>query len=377
LTRRVKVGVVGGGLAAQAIYLPRLTQLSDRFELVSLSEPSIRVRRRLGDDFLISNLYEDWKEQVGRDALEAVIVCAPNGLHEDMVTAAIERQLHCLVEKPICIVPESANRLASAADAKGVVLQVGYMKRHDDATRLFLDAIQAADELPLLVDALTWDPGLRAFFTPPIIDSGGDIPVAMLEELAHAEEIQARSIAHDLSNSEMRCLIDVYLGALIHDVNLLGAVAEAAGIREIGLSASAHWQDGTAATVNGTFESKAPWSSTWLLIPRIGSFKETIRVLLPSGAHSLDFSAPYGDLKVHPTTYRSNTSRGSTVKEVVDQSFTHELESFYDSIVHGAPVVNTGRQAAEDVRILAEAFCQSRDVDRAISNGHNAGEEIS
>ena len=40
----VRVGVVGGGLVAQAMHLPYLAEKRDRFSLAALAEPSRTVR---------------------------------------------------------------------------------------------------------------------------------------------------------------------------------------------------------------------------------------------------------------------------------------------------------------------------------------------
>ena len=45
--RRVRIGVVGAGLVAQVVHLPRLAELEDRFEVVALAEPDDEVRARV------------------------------------------------------------------------------------------------------------------------------------------------------------------------------------------------------------------------------------------------------------------------------------------------------------------------------------------
>ena len=45
---RVCVGVVGCGMVAQAEHLPNLLQLSERFEISALADPSATVREAMG-----------------------------------------------------------------------------------------------------------------------------------------------------------------------------------------------------------------------------------------------------------------------------------------------------------------------------------------
>src|SRR6185437_8500843 len=57
----VRVGVVGGGLVAQAEHIPYLAALRDRFELVALAEPSRTVREALGARYGIAGLHADYR----------------------------------------------------------------------------------------------------------------------------------------------------------------------------------------------------------------------------------------------------------------------------------------------------------------------------
>ena len=57
----VRVGVVGGGLVAQAEHLPYLSALRDRFTLAALAEPSATVREALGARYGIAGLHADYR----------------------------------------------------------------------------------------------------------------------------------------------------------------------------------------------------------------------------------------------------------------------------------------------------------------------------
>ncbi len=90
--------------------------------------------------------------------LEMVIVTSPSGLHAEQGAAAARRGLHVLVEKPIDITPERADRLIAEADAAGVCLAVCYQDRFAPGLAAARAAI-AAGRLgrPLLVEAqLPW-----------------------------------------------------------------------------------------------------------------------------------------------------------------------------------------------------------------------------
>lgn len=63
------------------------------------------------------------------DAVEAVTVAAPATAHYEIAGRALERGRHVLIEKPIALTLEHADRLIALARAAGVALQVGHQER--------------------------------------------------------------------------------------------------------------------------------------------------------------------------------------------------------------------------------------------------------
>lgn len=55
----LRIGVVGGGMVAQAMHLPHLNELQDRFTVAALAEPSATVRDALCARFGIGGSYTD------------------------------------------------------------------------------------------------------------------------------------------------------------------------------------------------------------------------------------------------------------------------------------------------------------------------------
>ena len=71
----VRVGVVGGGLVAQAEHIPYLSAMRDRFTLAALAEPSQTVREALGARYGFAGLHVDHRELLDTGTTDAVVVC--------------------------------------------------------------------------------------------------------------------------------------------------------------------------------------------------------------------------------------------------------------------------------------------------------------
>src|SRR5262249_53163666 len=135
----IRVGVVGGGLVAQAEHIPYLNGLREHFSLVALAEPSRVVREALGARYGIAGLHADHRSLLDAGGLDAIVVCSPAGTHAQVVLDALAIGLHVFVEKPMCITLEDADAIIAARDQAGRVVQVGTMKRYDPAVEAMLD----------------------------------------------------------------------------------------------------------------------------------------------------------------------------------------------------------------------------------------------
>jgi predicted dehydrogenase len=76
--------------------------------------------------------YLDWREMLEKEMLDAVFVCAPDWLHEEMAVGALERGLGVYLEKPMAITLEGADRILGAwraNESRGARLFVGHNLR--------------------------------------------------------------------------------------------------------------------------------------------------------------------------------------------------------------------------------------------------------
>ena len=91
-----------------------------------------------GNPFVTS----DWQELLVREDLDAVAVCAPDFLHEEMVVAALEAGKHVFQEKPMAITIEGCDRTLQVWERSGKRLMVGHNMRYMTWVRTMKDIIQ-------------------------------------------------------------------------------------------------------------------------------------------------------------------------------------------------------------------------------------------
>jgi len=123
---------------------------------VAVVEPLVRVRDELEACGL--SVYPGVEALLDAGGVDAAIVAAPTTLHRAVVGPLLDAGLPVLCEKPCCIDVDDTRALATLAERRGVVLQVGYWRRFvPDLVRLH-DDIHSGRLGPLsLVICQQWD----------------------------------------------------------------------------------------------------------------------------------------------------------------------------------------------------------------------------
>jgi predicted dehydrogenase len=336
----LRIGVVGAGLIAQ---------------LAGIADPSPAARTALSARYGVPAV-ADHRALLDAGDLDAVVVCSPNGTHAAVTLDALDAGLHVLVEKPLCITLADADRIAAAARERGRVVQVGYMKRYEPAYEALLDLLAARPRLRHLVTT-TIDPGLPAAFAPAgfVPATGVPSPVADAVRRGTAEQV-AEAVDTDAPEA-VAAFSDVFLGALVHDVNLVhGLLADERRAR-------VHDAAGDAVSASALVElgDGARWAMAWLLEPSAGAFSEELVACTGAGLHRLTFPAPYQrpSAATHqhtaataPGTWRTRTTSGYA------DAYVRQLEHFHACVTTGAPCRTPAADARRDLELLTAIFAR-------------------
>lgn len=150
--RRLGIAVVGFGWMGQAhsrSYLRLPTLFENRPYDVDLVICSDNMEARQGiaeSDFGFRETTDDWRPAVEHPDVDAVIICAPNMLHEPLAVAAATAGKNVFCEKPVGGTPSQTTRIEQACRRAGIVTGVGYNYRFAPLV-LYAQELIAAGEL--------------------------------------------------------------------------------------------------------------------------------------------------------------------------------------------------------------------------------------
>ena len=88
---------------------------------------------------------ESYDEVLADPEVDAVLLATPHSTHVDMVVQAAEAGKHVFVDKPFTLTVADGKRAMRAADAAGVVLQVGHNRRRQPATRRLKQMVDSGE----------------------------------------------------------------------------------------------------------------------------------------------------------------------------------------------------------------------------------------
>lgn len=140
----LKVGVIGGGSISEFHIIPYMK--NDGVELVALCDSNEQRLAKVGERYSVTELYSSYEELLQNPKIDAVSICTWNNTHAVIAIAALEAGKHVLVEKPLSMTVAQALAVEVAVKKSGKVLQVGFVRRHGDNTKLLKQFIDQ-DEL--------------------------------------------------------------------------------------------------------------------------------------------------------------------------------------------------------------------------------------
>jgi predicted dehydrogenase len=127
---RLRFGVIGVG--SLGFHHARILSSLPEIEFAGVHDASAERLAKVAADLNVAAA-ASIEELLGR--VDAVVIAVPTTAHEEVALAAIERGVHVLIEKPIAPTLDAADRINAAADARGVLVQIGHVERFNAALR--------------------------------------------------------------------------------------------------------------------------------------------------------------------------------------------------------------------------------------------------
>ncbi len=337
---RVRLGIVGLGAVAQAVHLPLIDRLGDRFEVSALADLSASLAATLGERYRVpaSRQFHSLEPMLAADAIDALVILT-SGSHGEAILTGLDRGMPVFAEKPVAWTLAEADAIAGrlAADPRGR-LQVGYMKLYDPAVVEGLAIVDAGRVGPIRsIEVCVLHPtGERQLAHARLFPSPADVPADVIAGL-RAEQDRLRSTAIGAAAAALgRLYSDVVLGSIVHDLALIRAFAgDPVEIHAVDVWPPDRWPPSVG--ISGRLAGDTRFAIRWHFLPDYPAYREEIRVVGELATVELEFPSPY--LLHAPTELRvaelGDRGRRDTRYRSVVEAFEEELLAFHALVTDG------------------------------------------
>jgi len=126
----LNVALIGAG-AIGKIHLKGFKRIKD-INLVAIASRTEEHAKKFAKKFEIPHIYveDGWKDMLNDEYLDAVSICTPNYLHFPMIMKALEKNIHILCEKPVCISQRELDSVKVKLSKKKLVFFTAFHKRY-------------------------------------------------------------------------------------------------------------------------------------------------------------------------------------------------------------------------------------------------------
>jgi predicted dehydrogenase len=145
---KLSVGLIGAGFMGKTHVIgfttaQRVFDLPFDIVLHTIADQTDELAARAARALGFMNGSGDWKSLVADPGIGLIDITTPNALHREMALAAIAAGKHVYCEKPLAPLAEHAREMADAAEAAGVLTQVGFNYLCNPMIDLARDMIQS------------------------------------------------------------------------------------------------------------------------------------------------------------------------------------------------------------------------------------------
>ncbi|MFN8366401.1 MAG: Gfo/Idh/MocA family oxidoreductase [Candidatus Kapaibacterium sp.] len=326
---RTGIALIGAGNIAQSIHLPILTKLPNS-KLLAICDRNLSKAKVLAEKYEIPYVCRTVEELMKIDTLQAVDICTSTDAHLETTLACIESNLDCLVEKPLARTTHEAKQIVSAANKRQTKLMVGMNHRFRPDTNTLKNYIEQGQLGNVYYVKCGWlkQRSSDAKWMAQAEKSGGgvmlDLGIVMIDLLMHVFSYKpVRSVNASMFYHQTRSVEDVVVATI-------------------------NFVDGSVATL------ETSWS---LMRP------DDLYYCNVYGKKGSAYINPFKVIKQEGTGFSTFTNENTMQSRVTQytKSYESEIKHFINAVQDILPVVSTGWEAIERMKIVEAMYTSARE----------------
>lgn len=323
MDKKIKLGVIGIGMAFERLHYPALQKLADKYEIAAVCDNEASKAQGFGQAIGLpeGSIYDDFVKLLERDDLDAVDVLVPISENFEIAEAVILAGKNLIAEKPFASTPKAASMLIQLKDKHKVMVMVAENFRYDEGNNIIKEAI------------LSGKIGRVMYF---IQNTAADFNRDMTGNTFAAKEWRQHP---------------EYIGGILTD----GAIHDIARMRYL---------FGDFESLYATGRKQDEEFSPYMSVNSLLKFKNGVSGQYSFYAQGVELQKPPVGLRIYGTEgeiYYESTSKGiieffykngnSEQKSFApNNGYYHEFINFYDAFINNAEIISTPEKEIGDIQ---------------------------
>ena len=361
--RVLQVGVIGGGDVAQIVHVPTLVFLSRLFKIKTVCDVSKKTADHCAAKFGIQKATSNAEDIFTDQDIDVVFVLTSDEFHAPYTIAALQAGKHVLVEKPISLSLQAAQKIIEAEKVapNGARVFVGYMRRYAPSLQAFKREVATIDTIKYarVRDII----GPNAYF----INQSGTDPQKWFDDIG-AEAGQDRKV-------RLAALLEEAWGTPFDQLSAaqMDYCTLLANLGSHGLSLMREVLGGLPEEVLASTDN-ARWYTTMFDYRNRGGSNDRYTAVYETGIDSVprfdSEVAVFGENKSVRICYETPFVKGLGITVEIDElnehgekchrslqtsyedAYTAELRDLYECVANGKEVKTTATDALEDLKLF-------------------------
>src|SRR5205823_14734318 len=143
MAKQIGYAVVGLGDITQQAVLPAFARAAENSRLVAVVAPDRARAQTVAQDFRAAAYhYDELRQCLQRDDVNAVYLTAPSSLRCDYAVEAARAGIHVLCEKPMAVMADECRRMIRTAQTNRVKLMIAYRLQFHPAHAKALELVR-------------------------------------------------------------------------------------------------------------------------------------------------------------------------------------------------------------------------------------------
>jgi predicted dehydrogenase len=151
--QKIRLGVIGTGLAWERLHLPALQQLRDKYEVVAVCDTGIAKAQAAAAQLGLAQdrVYSDHRIMLRREDIDAVDVLVPIPENFDVAQDVIRTGKGLIAEKPLAATLDGARELIALKNRHGTKVIVAENFRYEEFSAIIKEALGQIGEVAYFI----------------------------------------------------------------------------------------------------------------------------------------------------------------------------------------------------------------------------------